>query len=245
MRRAAARIETSRGEIRRLTPVLRRLLVDGGTGILEAIAAPRIGRISLTAPDNKSYYDLERHCWYVFFSSGRVGIFTAKSGPLVYTNFGQPPQGILKHDWAARQGRLLQKAAEGAGGFVTLRVNNFCEQRVLCYMGRWATRRSIIQYVARVADGVHSGAPENDSERLIEQMRTSCSYRVNGDTIEVDLMPELGPNRAAMQVALPQPLPETFQPSSIDPVLLEVLATAQHLVDSPDVARLEEAIKSE
>src|SRR4029077_126368 len=47
--------DPDRAELRRLSNVLRRLLIDKG-GDLRDIAAPRVGKLNIIAPDNKPFY---------------------------------------------------------------------------------------------------------------------------------------------------------------------------------------------
>jgi hypothetical protein len=83
IRDVIARIETSRGELRRLSGVLRRFLVEGD---ISKIAAPRLGRVKLLAPDNKPFYDAERHLWFPFFASGGATVFGLKMGAIAMMN---------------------------------------------------------------------------------------------------------------------------------------------------------------
>jgi len=53
LRQFAGKMDPTASELRRLSSILRRLLVERDLG---AVAAPRIGKILLNAPDNKPFY---------------------------------------------------------------------------------------------------------------------------------------------------------------------------------------------
>jgi hypothetical protein len=68
-------------ELRRLSNVLRRFLIDDG-GDLKDIAAPRIGRVVLLSPDNKPF--LARDLEYEFFGSGALFALAFTLAPPLY-----------------------------------------------------------------------------------------------------------------------------------------------------------------
>src|SRR5437868_1161900 len=74
MRDVLSRLDPDRGELRRLSAILRRLLIDNG-GDLRRIAPPRVGRLELLIPDNKAIYAADRKNPYTFFGSASVETF--------------------------------------------------------------------------------------------------------------------------------------------------------------------------
>jgi len=63
IRDVSKRVKSSRGELRRLSAVIRRILVDDDLG---KIAAPRLGKLTIDAPDNKAFYDIEKWARVLF-----------------------------------------------------------------------------------------------------------------------------------------------------------------------------------
>jgi hypothetical protein len=218
------RLDPDRGEVRRLSGVLRRLLIDKG-GDLRDISAPRTGRLTFSTPDNKPVYKADKKQPYAFFGSAGVAVFgvimraaaieaTAKPQPLEDFHFDR---------------------------CIPLPMDNFLSQHVLCLQGQWITRRDAIKYMANVASGVHSGAPRDDIENTIARIRRSASYSL-----------KVGPTgRQAAGISFnidalyPNEPPFLYEPNAIDPVLVEVLATAHFLVKSPDVEQLESLVRAE
>jgi len=118
---------------------------------------------------------------------------------------------------------------------VALSLDGFCAQRVLCLNGQWATRNSVIKYVANVTSGVHSKTPDKADEKLLSRIRCVVSYT-----------PAAPPLIAVNFGAIEKDSVEfVYAPAKLDPVLLELLTAIQLLVASPSVHALEEAIAAE
>jgi hypothetical protein len=66
IRDIVAKNDPTRAEVRRLSAVLRRLLVERD---IAKIADPRLGRVLLRAPDLSSAYRAERKMPFLFFAS--------------------------------------------------------------------------------------------------------------------------------------------------------------------------------
>lgn len=238
IREVSKHVETSRGELRRLSAVIRRILVDDDLG---KIAAPRFGKLMINAPDNKAYYDIEKWARVLFFAGGGAPVFGTEFS-LVFFNAGPPP-----HEPAKMRAIELMQDVKNRHRKVALRINNFMTQRVLCYMGNWFSRRDAIKYIAIVQSGVHSnqGAPPKDLKDL-SPLLDACSYRAVGGRLEIHVLKELGENSAKMfWDPAEAPLPETYPTEALDPVLLEVLAAGIMVANSPDVIKLEKIIRAE
>ena len=54
------------------------------------IAAPRLGKLTIDAPDNNAFYDIEKWARVLFFASGGAPVF-GKTFCLAFFNAGQPP----------------------------------------------------------------------------------------------------------------------------------------------------------
>jgi hypothetical protein len=232
IREIVSKPNPNRGDPRRLSNILRRLLIDNG-GDLRDIAAPRIGKVLLSTPDNKPFYKLDQQQPYVFFGSGGAETFGANIRAAM-----QMRGSINPGPGEARA--LLPQFERGfdGQGCVSLPIDNFLSQRVLCLAGKWVTRRDTIKYVANIASGVHSGSPKENVEKLIADIRKAASYRVVNGAFTMAFNPSN---------ISPFPIIEKFQyqPDAIDPVLAEVLAAARYLIQSSDVQKLESAARQE
>lgn len=223
MREILGRTDPSRAELRRLSVTLRRILVERD---LSDVAAPRIGRIKLKAPDNKPIVKSNKKLPILYFGSGGVEVF-----------------GVHVRCTMLEQAAAARPLADfHPGRTVELRVDSFLSQPVLCLHGEWASRARVIEYMANIASGAHSGSPETatvnkrDAYRLLSRIRSVSSYSVNNGitTIAIDV--------SAATVDDP---PFKYTPTAIDPVLLELLAAAHYLVISEDTAKLEQMIVEE
>ncbi len=116
---------------------------------------------------------------------------------------------------------------------VSLTVEQFLKQRVICLNGSWVTRHQIIKYVANVAGGVHAGAAAEPEEKLIARMRTAAKIRLDGGTVIIEQ------NIDALSEQL-QPL--VYDREHLDIVLIELLTTARLVTEATDTIRLEGAI---
>ncbi|MGH6819071.1 MAG: hypothetical protein ACREC1_09910 [Methylovirgula sp.] len=238
LREVISRIETSRGELRRLSAVLRRILVEED---LLKVAAPRLGRITLLAPDNNPFYKAANKVFFLFFASGGANVFGVGIEFLVMMNAG--PAGPDPERKARETARLLNDVTHAR---IDLRPDKFLSQRVLCYRGQWVSRREVIKHIANVASGVHSQTAMEAGEKFLEAVRAACSYSIQDQEAQVHLLPELGIDSAPIKFGLdPGTPPLNFSVAALDPLLVEVLATANFLIKSPDIARLEAVIQEE
>lgn len=218
-----AKSAPSKPEIRRLSSVLRRLLVEGD---VSTIAAPRTGRVMLLAPDNNPAYVAERKRPYLFFASGRANVLGGNIGT-IYA-FDVP----LKRNAF----ELIVAPKVELDKYVELRIDSFLGQKVICLRSKWVTRAHVIKFVANVDSGVHSGRAKTDDEILLAQVRSSASYSRNETGIHLDLFKH-GVDSEEDKFS--------HSPDHLDPVLVELLATADFLVKSPFIVQLEEVVKAE
>jgi hypothetical protein len=215
------RKEIKADEIRRSSAELRRLLIDNG-GDLEKIAAPRIGRVHILAPQNNPYYRIGDKSPFTFFSSGGVTLFGATFRGMVVNMGNSSAPNMSKY---------------GPEDTLPLSADGFLSQRVLCLKGRWITRRLLIKYIAHVGHGVHSGAIKDDNEKIVEQLRrvVTCGAPPHAALISfhIDALNEQ------------KEVPFKYEPKSIDIALVELLATMHFLSISPDIIELEKVISAE
>ena len=105
-----------------------------------------------------------------------------------------------------------------------------------------ATRSQVIDYVANHGSGAHSKTSNRTRRSKREvfdrltRLRNAASVSVQGNRTIINMNPD------AMSTS---DMPFRYTADAIDPVLLELLATAQFLVTSEDVECLEAMIREE
>jgi hypothetical protein len=214
IREISNRANPDRRELRTLSGILRRLLIDNG-GDLRDITAPRLGRFTLLAPDNKAVYAAEKKGPYPFFGSGGGHAFGAVMRAAMIDN-----------------GAQRQLDGFDPDAMIELRMDNFLSQHVLCFQGIWATRRDAIKHMANIASGVHSGAPKEEVDKALARIRRSASYSNGNIIFKTD----------ALEAAEPT---FQYEPGAIDPVLFEMQSAAYFMSKSPNMDELERLIRDE
>ena len=211
------------GELRRLSAVLRRLLVDND---LRSIAPPRIGQVSFLVPDNNPIYYAARNQSVGMFLSGGIRVFNNEFRAIA----------------TSRRGALTIDPAFDKTKTITVSLDGFLKQKVLAHNDEWATRGQVIKYVANSASGVHSKSTKalhpEASEILLSRIRKSLRFSKYSDTgikITVDWVAFGGMSHSEF----------VWTPESIDSVLVELLCAAHFLAASPDIHSLEFAIHKE
>lgn len=209
--------DQARGEVRRASAILRRLLVEDD---LAAIAAPRIGRIMLRAPDNNPAYRYISPETCDLFVSGGTRIF-----------------GLETRAVTSAAGNGFNMKGFDPDRVSDLRINNFLTQRVLYWSGTWAARGAIIKYVANIAQGVHSGAPQTAMEKNLAEARHRVVLGRRGkDGIGIAFnSPQSKYDESKLE----------FSDDAIDLLLIEMFAAARYLCESPDVLALEAVVRKE
>jgi hypothetical protein len=219
IREILAEAEPTAGDIRRLTAQLRRILIERD---LALIAAPRVGRIFLQAPDIKPIVTSNRAAPIPFFSAGGAEVFGIHVAAALLEKSNGVPRPLPGYDPEAR---------------VLLKVDNFLTQTVVCFDGEWVSRGDLIKFIANVAHGIHTGSIKESSVLLIRRVRHAWKFQI------VDGQPIMSSNMAA--VFSTAELPANIDRKAIDCALLEVLAAASRMVKSPDVTHLEALIEAE
>jgi hypothetical protein len=218
IREVIAKPEPTAGDIRRTSNILRRLLIDNN-GDLRKIAPPRIGKTHLFAPDlTLLYRSGDKHPWG-FLSTARAKIFGIQIDAVLVDH---PPvrRSIAGYD---------------PDKTVSLTFDQFNRQRVICFQGKWVTRRDVITYVANVGGGVHSGDPKEPVHELIRKIRHAATIKLENDEVKVTF----NINTLALDDKM------VVDRNAIDFILLHLISAAQHLTASPDVLRLEKVINYE
>ena len=223
LREVVSRDNTLGDEVRRISGILRRLLIERD---IAKIAGPRLGKIMYRSPDNEPIYRMAKKIPLLFFLSGRVnvlgwnGIISALDLPGNSPNINPLPPDF---DIART---------------VDLRLDNFVAQHVLCHRNRWISRGAVIKYMANIASGVHSGAPKTAEEILLSWIRNNNYLTLRSDGgVHLDISAG-GEDHDYNSRFI-------YKPNAIDPLLVEVLSAAHFLTTSPDVTELERIIIAE
>ncbi len=206
----------TRAAARRISAILRRLLLDDD---LPFVAAPRIGKLLIRAPDNRPAYEAAKKEPFLYFESGYAS-------PALWI------RGVaLKNPGERRPIPDLDPL-----GTVDLRLDNFLAQKVICYQGRWLSRKAVIKFAANIASGIHSRAPANEEEGQLERVSQAIRYQLNGSKLKIVV------NLGAVYTANSR-FPHAE--GGINPVFLEMLAVAQYLLHSPKINELLELVRAE
>ena len=206
-----------RVEIRHLSPLLRRLLLDGDLG---AVAAPRVGKFSISAFDLRSFYHAPNRR---FFSCGPKNIYS--NDVCLFEAFGSLPSTALSIGWSNNPPPMTQ-----------LPLDKFISQDVLCFDGMWVSRIDILKYIAFFGSGIHSPPPKNDVDLLIKRIRLNVGISNDGTGFGISINPSIHLEKR------PVPDPPLSELETKDVVLLETSVTAYLLAQSPDLQKLEENI---
>lgn len=205
--------EVSNADLRRFSPVLRRLLLDRD---LLRVAAPRGLRILLQAPDNREWVRRARKHGILFFQSGGVEIFGVRFQTMLLQQGGRdlpPPPGF------SPDARLSMK------------LDGFLAQPVLFFRGSAVSRADALRYVTNKAGGTHFDSDRAGAFEVLDQVRNVTKFAVGEDgtpTFAMDLDAVIAPRRDF----------ELVRGRHVDPVLVELLATCQFLSQSSDVLQL-------
>lgn len=214
--------DPARGNLRRLSGPLRRLLIDGD---IQKVSSPRMQKkLMICAPDNKIYYDLSTIYPCLFFASG--GVYTLGLFMRGLAIFGRGPS----------------REDLNIGDFTTQNIPlwSFIQQRVFCFHKIWSSRAHVIKYVANIASGVHSGIPGDDNFKDLNDISHlfTYSYRMrNGKRI-----PAIN---YVVEDVIQRNATHNYSEDAVNPVLIELLATCHYLSVSDDIIKLESIIQSE
>lgn len=209
------REEIGRGDARRMSAQLRRILVDGD---LVQIAGPRLGRIKINSPQLREYHHVNEQSPLEIFTGGNLEFATMAVGNMAI----------------ARQ--RIGPTKGHPDDTIDLNVDQFCKQRVICFRGHWITRQQVIQYIANKASGVHSDKPSEPTHQRLDELRGYAGIRMNGGFATIE---------ANIQATAETPEPWEFDKHRLDFGLIQLLSTAQYLERSPQVRKLEAAIDDE
>jgi hypothetical protein len=228
------------GDVRRMSNVLRRLLIDNG-GDLNKIAPPRMNRkLKISAPNMTGLDERYKMATPHIGSIGNSGIFgrniflidifgsTASSStdsPQIHVGFE-----FARSNPSAPDELVFEPPP------VSVSQGKFLSQQVLWCWNVWVRRGEIVKYIANVAGGVHSGGHKSHVEQMLQRARNVGGLKlVNGE-------PTFSLHPVSIHTG---ERPIDIARDGIDFVLLQVLCAARYLVMSPDIIELENLVRSE
>lgn len=221
--------------IRLSSNILRRLLYNRE---LDLVAAPRIGKFHLVAPDNDQHEQAiaRRDADVVLFQSGSPLLFPMLQGFRVEFSKTNAEQGTMGVTTPWKERNPFDPNTK------LVRLDGFLSQRVICFRNRWANRREVIGYAAVCASGVHSKPPTKSVELMLARARFALRFTKQGGepAAQLDFDVIGNPHHPP-----PEPVEFTYDQDRIDLVMVELLASSYYLCASPDVANLEAVIRAE
>lgn len=201
-------------DLRRMSAQLRRFLVDGD---LQKIASPRLGRLIVQAPQLRDYHHANERSQMGLFSGGKLEF---AFGMVANIAIGCAPLGDVTD----------------VNETVDLTLEQFRDQRVICFQGEWITREQVIKFVANKGGGVHHDKPKERFEERLERLRGFAGIKINKG------FPSILMNADAMK---PHAERWAFDKDRMDFALIQLMSTAQYLDRSPQVQELEKLISAE
>lgn len=239
IREVVGRQDTSRGEIRRLSAVLRRLIVNRD---IAKVAVPRIGKIQLHSIDNSHFYNatVRPGSIRLFFTGDvrvygqYIGSFDLHEVPRKEVPAVRDMKTVLDLMYPKRDLIPNQEPMQ----IISMNLERFKNQKVICFMGRWISREAVIQYMANLASGVHSDIPSKEEDMMLARLRNvvQISKGESGPHIHFVWETDSPAESVRFKVAPAE---------TVDPVLIELLGAANALTLSPDIDRLEVSIRQE
>jgi hypothetical protein len=219
LRQFAEQVTHTNQELRRISGVVRRLLVDND---LIPVAGPRLEIFEFDAIDVKPIVKASNKTPFRFFCAAKV-IF-----PGVELAGLQVVEGPRSH---------RPSAEFNPERIVKLRLDGFMNQPAICFGGDWLTRRNALKFAANIASGVHSRHPRDAGEELALRIYRGVKITVGANGIGVIF------NKPAL--LNPELPPFVYDPLALNPILVELLSTIRCIVSSSDTARLERMIEIE
>lgn len=215
--------EVKAGDVRRISVLLRRLLIEGE---ITEVAAPRIGRLLFEVPEYKEDHRSNAGLW----------VFYATSVPPM---FGLPLEalsgifhGKVDPNQETGGGLVLPSTTGPDAGRIQLRLDGFMNDQIGRHGNTAIKRRDIIKYVSYKGFGVHARGQDEEIFKLIEDARYCLTIRMNPTGIQLNVS-DLGRK------------PPNYEHSDIDVALMHLFSTAYYLCKSPMVQQLEEVIAQE
>ena len=201
--------ETKNSDIRNSVHILRRLLIYGD---LQKSANSRKYQLLIDAPDLKSFIKAARYGLVEFYQAGGANVLG------VYVEGSMISKGT-----SHRLNRIMREHQPGTT--IQLKMQSFLRQQCFSFKGEFVTREDVIKYVANKAGNAHYDRKGRDI--VIDKIRGTCQICLTEDGI-----PSIGFNIDALENTNFNFDPN---PKNIDPIFIEVAATAKYLTESQSI----------
>ena len=228
IRSTIAKLEIESADLRRMSAVLRRLLIDN-QGDLRKVAPPRLGkRVEIVAYDSREFLKESLGRSIALCTLGVSGLF----------GIPQESIAIFQNNSPVENPNIKIRGFRGAPTPpILLSLDKFMSQNVLCFNGIWARRIDVIKFVANVAGGVHSGKNIEPIDFILDEARKHAVFRLEDGQPKIEFSVDLFPGNTIRGV--------DFRRRGVDFVLLQLMVAARYLTISPDIHALEKTINSE
>ncbi|WP_411361151.1 hypothetical protein [Pseudidiomarina sp. YC-516-91] len=198
--------DTKNADIRNSVHILRRLLIHND---LQKSANSRKFELVIDAPDVKPFVKATRYGLLEFYQAGGANVLG------VYVSGSMVAKGQ-----SHRLNRIMRD--HHPENSVPLKIGSFLRQQCFSLKGEFVTREDVIKYVANKAGNAHFDRKGRDT--VIDKIRGSCEIRLTEEGY-----PSFGFNFDAFEN---DDFSFNPDPRNIDPVFIEVAATAKYLVES-------------
>ena len=220
MRRTLGNNRPTAGDVRRLSVIIRRFLLDGH---LQAVSAPRIGRHRLLVPDFEHWITQSD---FDFITVGFPPLFGWTHGLF---EFYRIEKFKATHDGNAN----LQLAPALPAPMREVTVSRLLSDRVVRAQGDLLSRLDFLQFVCYHDFGVHYSGREESAFTQIRRIRHFLCFCTSEDGI------------LSVSVSGDNSVGKKPSRMLLDLAHAHTLATGYYLTISPDIARLEALIEAE
>jgi hypothetical protein len=211
--------DTKNSDIRNSVHILRRLLIYGD---LQKSANLRKHQLLIDAPDLKPFIKATRYGLVEFYQAGGANVLG------VYIAGAMVSKGT-----SHRLTRIMREHHPDAK--IQLNIQSFLRQQCFSLKGEFVSREDVIKYVANKAGNAHFDRKGRDA--VIDRIRGACQICLTEDGT-----PSIGFNLGALADGN-----FNFDPSPkhIDPIFIEVAATAKYITESQSIMDYRELLKNE
>lgn len=221
MQGALANRRPTGGDVRRLSGVIRRLLLDGH---LQAVAAPRIGRMKLQVPD---FEHRVTDTTFDFITLGPAPMFgyTDHHGLLEFYRIDE--MGVVKDNNA-----VFQTAADVAPPMRDVTIQGLLSDRVIRVQDATISRADLLKFVCYHDFGVHYTGREEAVFGLIRRVRNILTFFSHPTgVLGIKIGDHMNPKKPARML--------------VDLAHIHTFSTGYYLAKSADVLTLKSLIESE
>jgi hypothetical protein len=222
IRKVLGKLNVDAGDVRRIAVLLRKILIEKE---LVAVAAPRIGRITLQAPDSGDAIASSVSKW-IFYTANLPPIFRCP-----FDTMGSFGKGLIGQ--SGREDGQFILPEINSPPFSRLRsvnIDGFLTDPVAQCDGVTIRRIDIVKFVCYCGFGVHSGGKHERVYDRIEKFRSAFTMRQT----------DMGPQITVRDLGFRLP----YGGKELDLSLLHLFSSAYYLCNSPDVLELERQISS-